>query len=102
MGDPAKLSDVRAQSQRERLDFLQTDLALCFTFADVAATELAQTSDLKAAEQALANAEEGYATVSRFLLGVEDGQQSETIRSKLIELRAKLDRLQQRLHGGAA
>ena len=53
----------RPKGEQNRIDFLQTDLALCFILADLARIELG-SGQRKAAQQALAKAETGYATVA--------------------------------------
>ena len=91
--DPAEL----AERQRERTKFLQTDLDLCFTFADLAGTELQAPSDKEAARGVLGKAEQGYATIAGFLADVRDAEQRQVIGHRLAELRARLDGLQRRL-----
>jgi hypothetical protein len=53
MGDPSELSKRHAKSQHNRIDFLETDLALCFTFADLVKTELGFTQAQAAASRPL-------------------------------------------------
>jgi hypothetical protein len=96
MGDWTKLSELHAKSEQNRLDFLRTDLALCFTFADVVRTELGW-GDRKAAERALTKAEEGYATIARFLPDVENAEHRKEMEGKLNDLRTKLDSVQRQL-----
>src|SRR3954453_14093898 len=62
----ADKQDLSAQADQDRLDFLQTDLDLCFTFADLIITELG-LQDREAAKSLLAKAEQGYATIEYFL-----------------------------------
>jgi hypothetical protein len=83
-------SDLKAATDRNRLDLLQTDLGLCFTFVDVAKTEL-RMGNRDAALHGLEKAETGYSTIVRFLADVEPGQQKLEIAQKLGELRARLD-----------
>ena len=90
MADLPNLSDLEAATNRNRLDFLQSDLELCFTFADVAKTER-QIGDRDAARRVLEKAETGYATIARFLADVENAGQKYEIAQKLAELRARLD-----------
>jgi hypothetical protein len=90
MADLTNLSDLEAATNRNRLDFLQTDLGLCFTFADLAKTER-QIGDRDAARRVLEKAETGYATIARFLADVENADQRYEIAQKLAELRARLD-----------
>jgi hypothetical protein len=92
MSDSPDLSKLHARTEQNRIDFLQTDLALCFTFIDLAKTELAG-GDREAAMQALANAENGYATIARFAPEVNNPEQRNDIEQKLGELRSALDAL---------
>jgi len=68
--DPEK---IRLDAERDRLEFLNTDLDLSFTFLDVARTELLM-EDTGATEQALAKAEHAHATISRLVLKVTRGE----------------------------
>jgi hypothetical protein len=90
MGELTNLSDLQAATNRNRLDFLQTDLAVCFTFADLAKTER-QIGDRDAARLLLEKAETGYATIGRFLADVQNRDQKNEIARRLAELRARLD-----------
>jgi hypothetical protein len=96
MGDWSKLSELHAKSQQNRLDFLQTDLALCFTFAHLVKTEL-RRGDREAAQRVLAKPEERYATISRFLPEGEKAEHQYEIERKLNDLRTTLDGLQHQL-----
>jgi hypothetical protein len=93
---------VHAETQQNRLDFLQTDLALCFTFADLAATDLEAMGDREAALRVQGKAEEGHSTIARLLLDVGYGPQKQAIQQNLAKLRSKLDSLQGRLQPGTA
>lgn len=65
-------------------------MALCFTFIDLAKTELA-AGDREAAMQASAKAENGYATIARFAPEVNNPEQRNDIEEKMGELRSALD-----------
>ena len=60
MSDVPRLSEMHAETEQNLIDFLQADLALCTTFADLVLTELS-LEDWQAAQSALAKSEEGYA-----------------------------------------
>jgi hypothetical protein len=62
--------------QRIRLTFLQTDLALCFTFDDLSRIEL-EMDDWNATRRVLAEAEKGHAVVATFLPYIADVKPSE-------------------------
>ena len=98
MADFARLPNLDAETERLRLEFFQTDLDLCFTFADVAATEV-EIGDLEAARRALGKAETGYAAMSRLSQNVEDVLQKQQIAERLMALRARIDSEQQRIDG---
>ena len=90
MAELTNLSDLQAAANRNRLDFLQTELGLCFTFVDLAKTER-RIGDRDAASRLLDKAETGYATIARFLLDVENPDQKSELAQKLAELRSRLD-----------
>jgi hypothetical protein len=92
MDDLPELSDLAAATEQNLTDFLHTDLALCFTFADLVTTELSM-GERDAAQRVRAKAEQGYATISRFLPGVHNPQQRDDIERKLNNLRSTLDSL---------
>lgn len=96
MSDLQKLSELRAKSEENRMDFLRTDLALCFTFTDLAKTEI-EIGDRDAAMRVCSKAEDGYATIARFVPEVNNPEHRSHITQRLAELRAVLDVLQQRL-----
>jgi hypothetical protein len=95
-GLPA-LEGLNAKSQHARADFLRSDLALSFTFANPAITEL-EMGDRAAAERVLGKAIEGHATIARFLPDVENAGQRKEIGQKLAELHVAIDNVQRRLH----
>jgi hypothetical protein len=90
-------SELQARTEENRMDFLRTDLALCFTLADVAGTELA-TGDREGAMTAWAKAEDGYRTIAGFAPDLTDPAHRNEVRQRLAALRVVLDDLQQRLH----
>lgn len=94
MGDLPNLAELHAKSQRNLRDFLQTDLALCFTFLDVAITDLESPA---AAKSSLAKAEQGYDSIQYFLPQLDDGSDKEDIAGGLKELRARLNLMHSRL-----
>jgi len=98
MGDGSKRSELHTKDEQKRVDFLRTDLALCFTFADLAQTEL-RLGDREAAQQVLAKAEHGYATVARFLPEVENVERRNEIERKWNDLRTALDSVHRQLQG---
>lgn len=90
MADLPKLPDLQAATDQSRVDFLQTDLGLCFTFADLAKTER-EIGDRAAAHRVLEKAETGYATILRMSADLQNPDQKKDIEQKLANLRAKLD-----------
>jgi hypothetical protein len=92
-------SDLHANPQGEldhhRLNFIKTELALCYIFSTIAA----QTGNHKSAAKSVANAEKAYETVLHYLLDTEYSKHltDETIqefRTALGHLRDRLDGLQ--------
>lgn len=86
----ANRTDLNAQVDHDRLDLLQTDLDLCFTFADLIITELG-LQDREAAESLLAKAEQGYSTIEHFLPKVCNEGEHQALQQRLHQLRARLD-----------
>ena len=93
MDDLPKLSELHVETERNRIDFLQTDLALCSTFADLVMTEL-RMGDQEAAQRVLAKAEERYATIAHLLGKIENTLHRNAIQEQLNDLRTRLDNLQ--------
>jgi hypothetical protein len=94
--DLPDLAQLRKTSESSGLTFLQTDLDLAFTLAQIADVELQHPTDPKGAESALQKAERAYSTVERFLPRVADLEQRSAIALKLTSLRAILDALHKR------
>ncbi len=92
MSDLPSVSEMHAKTEQNLIEFLQADLALCGTFADLVSTEL-RLEDWAAAQSALAKSEEGYATIERFLTKVKDDGHRLSIEQQLNDLRTKLDSL---------
>src|SRR3954452_13071307 len=86
------LSEMHAETEQNLFDFVQADLALCTTFADLVLTELS-LEDWQAAQSALAKSEEGYATVARLLTKLKHGRHRLAIQQELSDVRTKLDSL---------
>jgi hypothetical protein len=59
------MDELQVETNLAIFEFLQTDLALSFTFADLANTEL-RMEDRKGAESAMQKAEAGYTNIPRF------------------------------------
>lgn len=95
MGDSfSKWSDLQEQTEEARLDFIKTDLEVCFSFAAVVETEY-KMGNREHAERTLADAEKGYSTLIR-LMSQTKGLQPETengLQTRLKHLRERLDRL---------
>jgi hypothetical protein len=96
MADLPCRTRMHAETEERRIDFLRTDLELCFTFAELAKTERL-SGDQSAALRVLEKAEIGHATVARFLRDVNDPQAAREIEARLSELRARLDDETERL-----
>jgi hypothetical protein len=97
---PEQLKVLRGETEQARYEFLQSDLAICFTFADVARTELT-IGDRHGAVDALERAEKGYATIHRIQSDLEREQYRNEIREKLNQLRDKLDSLDELLRASS-
>ena len=90
------MSELNADTERIRLDFLRADLALCFTFANLSRIEL-EMGDFEAARRALAKAETGQAAITRFLPHIADEKHRSEIAQGLNELRITLHSIRHQL-----
>src|SRR3954470_20834898 len=97
MSDLPDFSDLKAEIEERRYNFMRTDLGICFALTDLVDTQLAQ-GDQEAAESTLTNAEEAYMAIERVLRDVESAPQKDEIEQKLTTLRTRLDGIQRRLH----
>jgi len=88
--DFTQVIELQNASERLVVEFLQTDLSLSFTFADLAETER-KIGDPAASRSILEKAEVGYATIARFLPRVKQEEAKDEISRSLIALRARLD-----------
>jgi hypothetical protein len=87
-------ANLKPESNRHRLNFIRSELALCFTFSSIAVRKY-ETGNREAAEKFMAYAEEAYETVIQFL---SDPKHFEHLAGKEIEdMRSELDRLRERL-----
>ena len=84
------LSNLDVATESVLLNFLQADLALCFTFADRLKSEL-RIGNWDAARKVLAEAEKGHATIARFLPRVTDVKPRNEIKRRMNDLRTILD-----------
>jgi len=83
-----------ARSKTDHADFMNVELKLCFTFANVAETNC-KIGHTESAKSALEKAELGYATLQRFLA---DPKHSRHLTEKDIRhITAELRRLRERL-----
>lgn len=89
-----RLPQLLAEGQRALVDFLETDVALCFTFTDLALIDI---DSPESSTRALASAEQGYATITHLLLRVSDPSRKEALNEKLGALRVRLDGVQQQV-----
>lgn len=92
MRELRSLSELHAETEQNRIEFLRTDVALCLTFVDIARTELAM-GEPGAAKRASGKAEQGYITITHFLPYIRKDEERQEIETKLIELRLALDSL---------
>jgi uncharacterized coiled-coil DUF342 family protein len=94
VGEPLPWS-LRDDIERSRLDFIRTDLGVCFTFATVAETAY-NMGHREHAERTIASAEKGYSDMLRYF-SQTTGLTAEVERelwSKFKQLRERLDGLQ--------
>jgi hypothetical protein len=86
---------LRARTERARLDFIVTDLNLCFTFATVAETAY-NMGNPEHAERALAKAEKGYSDMFRLFSEARGitAKVEEELQSVFKQLRERLNNVQ--------
>lgn len=95
---------LKTEFDRNHVEFLRVDLALCFTFTSVAETE-ASMGEWEAAERLLSRAELGRATISHFLSDPKHAnrisrEEREELTAGLQRLRATLDGMRGRTRSG--
>lgn len=88
-------ADLRSQSDKNRMEFLRTELNACFTFLSLAETERSIGND-EHAKRAAAEAEKAYATLQRFLTDPKHNsrltdEERQEITQRMEQLRKKLD-----------
>ena len=93
-------ANLKANLDRHRVEFMKSELALCFTFSTIAARRY-ETGDEESAKKSLANAEKAYETVILFLSDPKHSkhltaEESQDITAELERLRERLDGLIQR------
>jgi len=93
---PNPPENPRVKLNQNRVDFLKTDLSVCSTFLDLAATRL-KMGNRKSAKTAIANAEKGYKTLSRYL--TDRKHSSHLTADQIREIKSEMKRLRERLNG---
>jgi hypothetical protein len=89
-------ANLQAESNRHRLDLIKIELALCFTFSNIAARRY-EAGNQESAAKSMANAEKAYETVIQFL---SDPKHSKRLTGRTIrECTAELERLREGLDG---
>ena len=85
---------LRAETEKARLDLINTDLDVCLTFAAMVQTEH-RLGNREHAEQTLAKAEKGYSDMFRFFSEATGltPEAKEKLQSKFQQLREQLDGL---------
>ena len=92
----AEFAALRAASEHNLVQFLQTELALCSTLIGLGETEH-DIGNVEAAKRSIQHAEEGYATMMRFL---SDPKHSQFLSPKdLLEFTDAVTGLRTRLDG---
>src|SRR5260370_3744248 len=89
-------ASLRANLDRHRVEFMKSELALCFTFSTIAARKY-ETGNQESAETSIANAEKAYETVIHFLSDPKHSKHLTGEESQ--DIRAELERLRNRLYG---
>ena len=88
---------LHEESSYRRLEFIKTELKLCFTFSTIAARKY-ETGNQESGARSIAKAEKAYETVIQFLSDPKHskhltGEERQNITAELERLRQRLDRL---------
>ena len=89
-----KQSTLLDQAEQARLDFIKTDLEMCFTLTDIVETEYG-LGNQEHAERTLAKAEKGYSTLVRLVSKTEKlpVEIESELQTRLKKLRDRLDQV---------
>ncbi len=90
MSETRQISELYDETERICLDFLLTDLALCFTFVDGLRLQL-ELGNRDAAQRLLVKIEKGHANITRLVRYVADVRCRNEIKRRLNELRTTLE-----------
>ena len=90
--------NLQSDRDRHRVEFMKSELALCFTFSCIAARRY-ESGDQESATKSMANAEKAYETVIQFLSDPKHSkhltdEERQNIEAELERLRERLDALQ--------
>jgi len=91
-----ELRKLAAKVENTRAEFLQADLALCFTFVDRFRLEL-EMGNRNAAQRLLAKTDKGYVDILRFLIYLTDVRRRDEIKQELNRIRMILHSARHRL-----
>src|SRR2546425_2343172 len=92
--DPTE--NLRPELDEDRVKFLKTELAMCFIFADFAATRL-EFGNQESARQSIRDAEQAYEIISNILS--DPTHVSYLTADQIREFTAELRRLREKLDG---
>jgi hypothetical protein len=94
-----KTLKIRAEMEQTRLDFINTDLEVCLTFATVADT-YNNMGHREHAKRTLTIAEKGYSDMLHFFSQAKrmTSEVEQQLKSKFKHLRDRLDGLQKLIH----
>lgn len=91
-----QMAQLRAETQESRYQFLKMELLTSFTAIDFGNTAL-ELGEREGAAREARSAEKGYATILRFLPGVESLERRNEVEASLLLLRQSLDALRHKL-----
>ncbi len=83
--ESAKAAKLHERAEENRFEFLKTDLAICFTYLDLAKLEF-EADHWELAQQAITKTEEAYAVMRQFLGQLETVERRNEIDQGLNEL----------------
>jgi hypothetical protein len=93
---PRQLAALHVETQESRYQFLKAELLTCFNAIGFGTTEM-ELGNREVAESEVRSAEKGYATILRFLPGMDSEELRNEIKAALPRLREVVDALRNKL-----
>ena len=94
--NPQRAEALKTAFTQNHVEFLETEIAICSTFIDMARSRI-EAGDREAAVRLAEKSDIARRAIERFLGKLEDDEKRAEIKGKLTDLRVQLDGLQERL-----